>query len=230
ARPPLEGCAACSPAGACGGAGCGRGVSVGVTSSTGFLRPWTGTTERGRESIGIVTRARRGEPGEEGGVAVALVRVYCGLATADPLHRSADPGPALVAVAVDDLGRTLDVRELTDDARGYARLTSLLAERSSDPYSVAVAVDSEDQLVPQLLITAGWATAVTDRSAGDAYAERFADPLAGTAAPLRRRALGMARALRAGLLAATALPPPAGLAELKPLLAAETALATGRHG
>jgi hypothetical protein len=161
---------------------------------------------------------------------VALVRVYCGLATADPLHRSADPGPALVAVAVDDLGRTLDVRELTDDARGYARLTSLLAERSSDPYSVAVAVDSEDQLVPQLLITAGWATAVTDRSAGDAYAERFADPLAGTAAPLRRRALGMARALRAGLLAATALPPPAGLAELKPLLAAETALATGRHG
>jgi len=161
---------------------------------------------------------------------VALVRVYCGLATADPLRRSADPGPTLVAVAVDDLGRTLDVRELTDDARGYARLTSLLAERSTGPYSVAIAVDSDEMLVPQLLITAGWATAVTGRSDGDAYADRFVDSLAGPGAQLRRRALGLARALRAGLLAATALPPPAALADLKPLLAAETALAAGRHG
>src|SRR5690606_24522485 len=82
----------------------------------------------------------------------------------------------------------------------------------------------------RVLFRSGWATAVTGRSDGDAYADRFVDSLAGPGAQLRRRALGLARALRAGLLAATALPPPAALADLKPLLAAETALATGRHG
>jgi len=84
---------------------------------------------------------------------VALVRVYCGLASADT-GVAGDDG-WLTAAVVDDAGRLLDVCEIGDDAQGYAALSALLAERSGAPSGVAVAADSDDHLVTMLLTTAG---------------------------------------------------------------------------
>ena len=161
---------------------------------------------------------------------MTLVRVYCGLTTAGPRGRPGADGSPLVAAMVDDAGRTLDVCEIDDHPRGYARLTSLLTERASGPYSVAIACDNGEWSVPQLLATARWAIAFTDQSTADEYAQRFAGDLTATGGtPLGHRALGLARALHAGALVATTVAPPAGLADLKPMLAADSALATGRY-
>lgn len=162
---------------------------------------------------------------------MALVRVYCGLASANPPQQLAVGSSSLSATVVDDSGRLLDVCDIGDDPYGYAYLSTLLAERASGPYSVALAADSDQRLVPALLATAGWAVAFVDSGATDDFAERFADDLAGgsDSAPMQRRALGLARALHAGALSATSTPAPAELAGLKPLLAAHGALATGRH-
>ncbi|NUT37535.1 MAG: transposase, partial [Hamadaea sp.] len=105
--------------------------------------------------------------------AVALVRVYCGLASADT--EVAGNGGWLTAAVVDDSGRLLEVCEIGDDANGYATLSSLLAERSSTASSVAVAADSDDHLVTMLLTTAGRPLSVVDDDAADDFAERFAD-------------------------------------------------------
>jgi hypothetical protein len=164
--------------------------------------------------------------------AVALVRVYCGLAAADPATRPASAGSWLTVAVVDDAGRLLDVCEISDDAAGYARLGALLAERSSGPPGVAIAADSDDHLVTMLLGTAGRPLAFADDDSADDYAERFADDesVEELESPqAERRAVGLARALQAGALSAVTLAAPRDLAGYKPILAAHAALANGRH-
>jgi hypothetical protein len=162
---------------------------------------------------------------------VALVRVYCGLVSAYPPRQLAVGSSSLYVTIVDDAGRVLDVCEIGDDSYGYAYLSSLLAERATGPYSVAIATNSGQRLVPTLLATAGWALAIVDDEITDDFAERFADEFQedGASAPTQRRAMGLARALQGGALSATLLPAPTELVELKPVLATLGALATGRH-
>ena len=54
---------------------------------------------------------------------MALVRVYCGVATAEM-------PPWLTVAVVDDAGRLLDMRHISDDPAGYAYLVALFGERS----------------------------------------------------------------------------------------------------
>ncbi|BCJ66348.1 transposase [Polymorphospora rubra] len=164
--------------------------------------------------------------------AVALVRVYCGLASVDSAASSASAGATLTAAVVDDAGRLLDVCEIGDDPVGYAKLGVLLAGRSSGPGGAAVAADSDDHLVTSLLTAAGRPLAIVDDDSVDDYAERFADDdsLTEISSPAAiRRAVGLARALQAGAISAATLPAPRDLAAFKPVLAAHLALAGGRH-
>nr|WP_307242994.1 transposase [Catenuloplanes indicus] len=160
--------------------------------------------------------------------AVALVRVYCGLASADSSARRATEGQSLMVAVVDDAGRQLHVSEISDDASGFARLSSLLAERASGSPSVSVAADSDDLLVTSLLTAAGRPLAVADDDDADDFASRFAGDEA-PSSPGARRAVGLARALQAGALTAINVAPPAGLVGYQPVLNAHAALATGRH-
>jgi hypothetical protein len=164
---------------------------------------------------------------------VALVRVYCGLASAEPAPQQGSTGVWLTVAVVDDAGRLLDICDITDDAAGYAELGAVLAERSSGPASVAVAADSDDHIVTQLLTAAGRYLAYTDDDSADDYAERFADDesveeIESTAS--ERRAIGLARALQAGVLSAVAQATPRDLLSLKPVLAAQAAVTSGRQG
>lgn len=162
---------------------------------------------------------------------MALVRVYCGLASANPPRQLAVGSSSLSATIVDDAGRILDVCDIGDDSYGFAYLNTLLAERATGPYSVAIACDSDQHLATRLLITAGWAVAVVETETTDDFAERFAEPLTDTieAVPTQRRALGLARALQAGAVSAGLLPPTPDLAPLRPILAAMNALANARQ-
>ncbi|GFJ80528.1 transposase [Phytohabitans houttuyneae] len=162
---------------------------------------------------------------------MALVRVYCGLASADQTAQAASAESRLTVAVVDDAGRLLDVCEVSDDPAGYAQLGALLVERSSGPTGVAIAADSDDHLVTSLLTAAGRPLAIADDDAVDDYAERFADDesveeMESPAA--ERRAVGLARALQAGALSAVALPVPRDLLSYKPVLAAHAALCNGR--
>ncbi|MEO3743893.1 transposase [Plantactinospora sp. B5E13] len=164
--------------------------------------------------------------------AVALVRVYCGLASADSAGGPAPAGATLTSAVVDDAGRLLHVCEITDDPAGYARLVAVLVERGSGPSGAAVATDSDDHAVTSLLNAAGRPLAIADDDLVDDFAERFADdesPEERESAPAVRRAVGLARALQAGALSATALPPSRDLSTFTPVLAAHAALANGRH-
>lgn len=163
---------------------------------------------------------------------MALVRVYCGLASAELTAQPEAAGPWLTVAIVDDAGRLLDVCEISDDAAGYAHLGALLTERSSGPTGVAIAADSDDHLVTMLLTAAGRPLAFADDDSVDDYAERFADDESIEeieSPPAERRAVGLARALQAGVLSAVALPAPRDLAPLKPLLAAHAAIVVGRQ-
>ncbi|MFI7215264.1 transposase [Micromonospora maritima] len=164
--------------------------------------------------------------------AVALVRVYCGLASADPADRTASAGTTLTSAVVDDAGRLLHVCEIGDEPAGYARLVALLVERSGGPSGVAIAADSDDHTVTSLLSAAGRPLAIADDDSVDDFAERFADDDSleeMQASPVERRAVGLARALQAGALSAVTLPAPRDLAGYKQVLAAHAALASGRH-
>nr|MDT0657998.1 transposase [Micromonospora sp. DSM 115978] len=164
--------------------------------------------------------------------AVALVRVYCGLASADPAGRPVSAGSTLTAAVVDDAGRLLHVCEIGDNPAGYAQLGALLVERSSGPSGAAIAADSDDHVVTSLLSAAGRPLAIADDDLVDDFAERFADDESVEemeSPPAERRAVGLARALQAGALSATTLPAPRDLAGYKPVLAAHAALANGRH-
>ena len=162
---------------------------------------------------------------------MALVRVYCGLASADESVRSASAAPLTIAV-VDDAGRLLGVHEINDDPGGYADLGALLVERTSGFTDAEVAADSDDHVVTSLLIAAGRPLAVTDDDSADDFAERFADddsPEEIQAAPAARRAVGLARALQAGAITATPLSTPRELISYKPILTAHVSLLAGRH-
>ncbi|MGI5525423.1 transposase [Micromonospora sp. CA-259024] len=164
--------------------------------------------------------------------AVALVRVYCGLASADPADRPASAGSTLTSAVVDDAGRLLHVCEISDDAAGYAQLVALLVERSGGPSGAAIAADSDDHTVTSLLSAAGRPLAIADDDSVDDFAERFADDDSleeMQSPPVERRAVGLARALQAGALSAVTLPAPRDLAGYKQVLAAHAALASGRH-
>ncbi|WP_239126365.1 transposase [Asanoa siamensis] len=163
---------------------------------------------------------------------MALVRVYCGLASAEPTGRPAIAGTGLTAAVVDDAGRLLDVCEITDDPAGYAQLGARLAERANGPGSAAIAADSDDHEVTSLLSAAGRPLAIADDDAVDDFAERFADDesLEEMESPAaERRAVGLARALQAGAIFAVGLPVPRDLVPFRPVLAAHSALAGGRH-
>jgi hypothetical protein len=164
---------------------------------------------------------------------VALVRVYCGLASAD--LNNTPPGSVtwLTVAVVDDAGRLLDICDISDDAAGFAELGALLAERSNGFESVAIAADSDDHIVTQLLTAAGRYLAYTDEDSADDYAERFGDDESVEeiqSSPTERRAIGLARALQAGVLSAVAQPTPRDLLGIKPVLAAHGAVITGRQG
>jgi hypothetical protein len=163
---------------------------------------------------------------------VALVRVYCGLASADETARKASAGGALTIAVVDDAGRLLGIHEISDDPGGYARLGTLLVERTSGFAEAAVAADSDDHMVTSLLTAAGRPLVVADDDSADDYAERFADddsPDERSAPPAARRAVGLARALQAGAIAAVTIPAPRELVTYKPVLAAHVAMLNGRH-
>ena len=164
---------------------------------------------------------------------MALMRVYCGLATTGSPARSAGDSDWLTAAVVDDAGRLLDLCDITDDACGYAELGGLLAERSGGTTGVAVAADTDEHEVTLLLLAAGRPLAIADDETVGDYAERFADDesvdeiSAGTA---ERNAVGLARALQAGALAAASRGAPRELMALGPVLAAHAAVAVSRHG
>ncbi|MEU8296618.1 transposase [Micromonospora sp. NPDC048909] len=164
--------------------------------------------------------------------AVALVRVYCGLASADPADRPASAGSTLTSAVVDDAGRLLHVCEIGDEPAGYAQLVALLVERSGGPSGAAIAADSDDHTVTSLLSAAGRPLAIADDDSVDDFAERFADDDSleeMQSPPAERRAVGLARALQAGALSAVTLPAPRDLAGYKQVLSAHAALASGRH-
>lgn len=163
---------------------------------------------------------------------MALVRVYCGIASADPAAGSGSAGSTLVAAVVDDTGRLLDVCEIGDDADGYAKLGSLLAERAGGRSGATVAADSDDHTLVSLLGAAGHLIAIADDDSVEDFAERFSNDEAPdeiASPPAGRRAVGMARALQAGALSAAALPVPRDLAAYKPVLAAHAAMLSARH-
>ncbi|HEX6497530.1 MAG TPA: transposase [Micromonosporaceae bacterium] len=164
---------------------------------------------------------------------MALVRVYCGLASKDAAAtQPTSAGSWLTVAVVDDAGRLLDVCEISDDPAGYAELGALLSERAGGPAGVSVATDSDEHQVTLLLATAGRPLAIADEESLDDYAERFADDDSAEeiAYPLaERRAVGLARALQAGALAASTQAPPRDLVNLKPVLAAHAAVAAGRQ-
>lgn len=163
---------------------------------------------------------------------MALVRVYCGLASADPADRPASAGSTLTSAVVDDAGRLLHVCEIGDDPAGYAQLVALLVERSGGPSGAAIAADSDDHTVTSLLSAAGRPLAIADDDSVDDFAERFADDDSleeMQSPPAERQAVGLARALQAGALSAVTLPAPRDLTGYKQVLAAHAALASGRH-
>ncbi len=154
---------------------------------------------------------------------MALVRVYCGVATAEM-------SPWLTVAVVDDAGRLLEMRHVSDDPAGYAYLAALLADRSGG--AAPVAMDSHEHLVAQLLAAANRPLAIADEVTLDDMSERFADDTSyeEMQAPLsQRRAVGLARGLQAGALYATAQSPSWDLDEFKPVLAAHAAVTSGRQ-
>jgi hypothetical protein len=162
---------------------------------------------------------------------VALVRVYCGVASADESVRMASASPLTVAV-VDDAGRLLGVHGIGDDPAGYALLAALLVEQTSGFADAAVAADSDDHVVTSFLTAAGRPLVVVDDGTADDYAERFSDDDSAAeiqAPPAARRAVGMARALQAGAIDAVTLPASRELTSYKPVLAAHVAMLIGRQ-
>jgi hypothetical protein len=139
----------------------------------------------------------------------------------------------LTVAVVDDAGRLMDVCDLADDPAGYAQLGTLLAERSAgSTAAVAVAADSDEHQVTLLLAAAGRPLAIVEEESLDDCAERFGDedsPDEMHAPVSERRAIGLARALQAGALAAATQSAPRELMALRPVLAAHAALAAGRQ-
>jgi len=154
---------------------------------------------------------------------VALVRVYCGVATAEV-------APWLTVAVVDDSGRLLEVRHVGDDATGYATLVALLANRTTGPCPVAI--DHHQHVVAQILAAADRPIAIADEASVQDFANRFVDENSYEemqAPASQRRAVGLARALQAGVLSATAQSPVWDMTEMKPVLSAHAALVASRQ-
>lgn len=154
---------------------------------------------------------------------MALVRVYCGVATAEV-------APWLTVAVVDDSGRLLEVRHVGDDATGYATLVALLANRTTGPCPVAI--DHHQHVVAQILAAADRPIAIADEASVQDFANRFADENSYEemqAPASQRQAVGLARALQAGVLSATAQSPVWDMTELKPVLSAHAALVASRQ-
>jgi hypothetical protein len=163
---------------------------------------------------------------------VALVRVFCGLASADDSVRTASAASPLTVAVVDDAGRLLGLSAVGDDPAGYAQLAALLVEQTSGFADAAVAADSDDHTVTSLLTAAGRPLVVVDDDTADDYAERFCDDESAeeiNAPAAARRAVGLARALQAGAIAAVALPVSRELTSYKPVLAAHVSMLIGRQ-
>ncbi|GIJ53565.1 transposase [Virgisporangium aurantiacum] len=163
---------------------------------------------------------------------MTLVRVYCGLASADGPALAPEAQNWLTVSIVDDAGRLLDICEITDDPGGYAELCALFAQRGDGPAAVAVATANNDHAVTQLLTAAGRYMAYAGPDSADDFAERFADdgsPDEIRSGPAERRAIGLARALQAGVLQAVPQATPPEMFNLKPLLTAHAAIVTGRQ-
>jgi hypothetical protein len=138
--------------------------------------------------------------------------------------------PWLTVAIVDDAGRLLDMRHISDDPAGYAYLGALLADRSGGV--APVALDRSDHLVGQLLAAANTPIALCDEASLADFADRFSDDTSyeEMQAPVSQRcAVGLARALQAGALYATAQSPSWNLEEFKPVLAAHAAVTSGRN-
>jgi hypothetical protein len=148
--------------------------------------------------------------------------MYCGVAAAEM--------PSWLTVAVvDDAGRLLDLRHLSDDPAGYAHLGVLLGDRIGGS---PVAVDRPHHLVTQLLAAANRPMAIANEASVADFAERFCDETSydEMQAPLgQRRAVGLARALQAGAVYVTAQRPSVEFEEFKPVLAAHAAVIAGRQ-
>jgi hypothetical protein len=163
---------------------------------------------------------------------VALVRVYCGLASAEKSVRTTSVAPPLTVAVVDDAGRLLGVSGVGDDPAGYAQLAALLVEQTSGFADAAVAADSDDHTVTSLLTATGRPLVVVDDETAGDYAERFCDDDSAEevhAPPATRRAVGLARALQAGAIEAVTLPVSRELTSYKPVLAAHVAMLIGRQ-
>ena len=155
---------------------------------------------------------------------MALVRVYCGVSTAEM-------APWLTVAVVDDAGRLLDMRHISDDPAGYAYLGALLADRSGG--SAPVAIDRHEHLVAQLLAAANRPIAIADeprpRRLRRALLRRhLLRRGAGAARPAARGRPGPGPAGRARC---TPRPraPRWNLDEIKPVLAAHGAVTAGRQ-
>ncbi|WP_425411373.1 transposase [Longispora albida] len=136
--------------------------------------------------------------------------MYCGLATA---------GDRLGVVVVDDSGRVLAGIEVTDDPAGYGRVVGLLAEHTAAPASVPIAADAETRIIARLFAAAGRLVAFAEPGS---VIDSEADHETGGAELL-------ARALQRGALLPTPHPAPRDLAALRPVLAAHSALISGRQ-
>jgi hypothetical protein len=162
---------------------------------------------------------------------VTLVRVYCGLALAGNAASAADAQSWLTMAIVDDSGRLLDLCDINDDPDGYAELCGLFANRSGDPGTVAIATEQDKGCITQLLHTVGSYVAHIDGKSATTYAEQFGDDESVdeiASSPAERRAIGLARAVQAGMIWASPQATPPDLIVLKPLLAAHAALVAGR--
>jgi hypothetical protein len=154
---------------------------------------------------------------------VALERAYCGVA-------AAEMPPWLTVSVVDDLGRMVALRHVSDDPDGYAELGSLLADVATAP--VPIAIDNGDRLIAQLFAAAHRPLAIADAGTLSSFAERFSDDSSydRMVAPMdQRRAIGLARALQAGALYPTSRTPSWNMDEFRPVLVAHTAVTAGRQ-
>src|SRR5439155_11043562 len=92
--------------------------------------------------------------------------------------------------------------------------------------------DSDENQVTLLLAAAGRPLVFVDEESLEDYADRFCDddsPEELEAPAVRRHAIGLARALQAGALAASVRSAPRELTALKPVLTAHAAVAAGRQ-
>ena len=188
------------------------------------LTPYRGASVSGRESP--VSR--------EEDDAVALVRVYCGLASADPADRPASAGSTLTSAVVDDAGRLL--ARLRDQRRpGRLRPARSRcswsgragrAARRSPPTATTT-------LVTSLLTAAGPSTGDRRRRLGRRLRRAVRRRRLPGGDAVRRRPSGAPSAWPAPCRPARSprspCRPPADLAGYKQVLAAHAALASGRH-